>query len=82
MITISEKDKKTLKLLGRTNYGPEVIAMFNGLMTQADSVADITGDYGAQVEGRKICRHFISDIIEALTVKDRQFNRIGEDDWS
>jgi hypothetical protein len=68
----NDKDRKTLSQIGRASDGRELVNILNRAKNVLSQVDDITGDYAAQVEGRKLFKQFALDMIDCLQSKPRQ----------
>ncbi len=69
----TDKEKRFLSALGRTDDGRDLLALFTRAKAHYSSIAGISpgGDYGAQVEGRKIFIKFIEDIESRMKTQSR-----------
>ena len=67
------KEKRFLSHLGRTENGRDLIAVLNrakNFYSQIDDIDGAKGDYGAQVEGRKLFKSFVKKITDAIETKE------------
>ena len=76
---LTDKEKKRLKTIGQTFQGTEMADILNGIKARMSTVDDITDNYGAQVEGRKIFNEIVKEIVAAIHSKDRPRTRRDED---
>lgn len=75
MYTLSDKEKKFLRDFATSPDGMKMKKLLDNIIRAADSVSGIntSGDYGAQVEGRKIAKKLFEDITAEMVVKRRDF---------
>ncbi len=79
---IPDKDKKTLSRIGRGPEGRELINILSRASASLSSIDDIKeGDYGAQVEGRKLFKTFVKHLIESLSSEARIAKPIETDEF-
>ena len=68
--------------VGKGEYGRSLIRLFEDVRNSMSNLDEISGDYGAQVEGRKIFRNFCKGIIDAMKTKPEQPRKeIGSPDY-
>lgn len=65
---LTEKDKKTLSAIGRSDHGRDLLDIIVRMMEACASIQGIAAgaDYGAEVEGRKIFLEFAADLTANL----------------
>lgn len=83
-LELSEQERRLLQSLGQTTHGRGLVSILNRYKDHFSSVDTIKGggDYGAQVEGRKIFREFAKEIIQALNSSPKSDKRDEPDDFS
>lgn len=70
MITFTRREEKILSAIGNSNRGPQFIEILERLSRETSAVDTITeGDYGAQVEGRKLFKKTLGLVISILKQK-------------
>lgn len=79
----TEQDKKVLSHLGRTEDGRDLLHILRRAKNHYSSIAtiDSKGDYGAQVEGRRIFISFVDDLMSRLEVKNVPHRKKDVDDY-
>ena len=80
IFSFSKDDLMFLRRLGDTPDGAELVQMFNKMKPVIADSSEITGDYGAQVEGRKLAKKFIVTIVNAMTKKEQSTQDFADDD--
>lgn len=66
MPVLTTKESKMLNALGRSNYGPQLVDLLKRLENEMSSIDGIQGDYAAQVEGRKLFKILLKDLLGKL----------------
>lgn len=78
----TDAEKKLLGRIGRSEDGRELAALLSRMKQFHSSIDGIEGgDYGAQVEGRKLFIQFADDFIGLLTTKERTMKYQDVDDY-
>lgn len=78
LYVFTTKEKEFLRRLGESHDGRDLRVILNKVLTAMADVSTIkTGDYGAQVEGRKFAKSFIALFIENM---ERSKEKQGGDD--
>jgi len=79
---LTPEQKKILIAIGKGDYGRSLIKLFEEIRNSMSNLDDIEGDYGAQVEGRKIFRKFCKGIIDTMREKQEQEKQpLGSPDY-
>jgi hypothetical protein len=79
---LKPEQKKILAAVGKGDYGRSLIKLFDEIRNSMSNLDDIEGDYGAQVEGRKIFRKFCKGIIDAMKAQPEQDKQpLGSPDY-
>lgn len=73
MYTLNSRERELLRSIGMNAQGPRLVELLTNMKNAAGDVSTITGDYAAQVEGRKLVKEVVSMLIEGLTVKNKGY---------
>jgi len=84
MIQLSDAERKALSSLGRSEHGRELVVILSRLKNEMSSINSIdgAGDYGAQVEGRKLFASLIDAIVKAVEQQKRTPRALDQDDYT
>lgn len=80
----SPDERKILEAIGRGDLAAQLVVTLKRMRSHYASIDSIdgSGDYGAQVEGRRIFVEFIDDLTAQVAPKPRTLARppVGDDD--
>lgn len=84
MIQFSETERKALSALGRSEHGRDLVVVLSRLKNEMSSINSIDGkgDYGAQVEGRKLFASLVDAIVHAVEQQKRTPHALDQDDFT
>ena len=69
MYNLTKEDNQLLRSLGSSTIGREFIELLERMSIGIGDVTGINGDYGAQVEGRKVAKGFVNMLIEKMKTR-------------
>lgn len=73
MYTLNSRERELLRSIGMNVQGPHLIELLKNIREAAGDVSSITGDYAAQVEGRKLVKEVVTLLMDGLTIKRNGF---------
>lgn len=83
---LTPEEKQLLRSISTTSFGRDLNRLLIRLRDEATDLDSIDGgDYGAQVEGRKIVKKVLNTIIEQTSSRNttsRSPQVDGDDEWS
>lgn len=71
MYNFSKEELQLLKTIGRGEVGRKFVDLLERMTRKISDVSDIEGDYGAKVEGKKLTKNFIKDLIYNISKKEQ-----------
>lgn len=80
MFDLNDIQAKLLRRIGNTVDGKSLIKLLQEICVKISDVDDIEGDYGAQVEGRKLVKQAFKTLIEGIESRQQQGNPQDDDD--
>lgn len=82
-IIFTEAESKMLNALGRSSFAEPLLSLIDKMKSQMSEIDDITGDYAAAVEGRKLFKKLIGELGAKIKVTDKpKREQKGNDDYS
>lgn len=78
----THEEEKILTELAKSIHAPGLVRILKRIKDKMGDVDDITGDYGAQVEGRKLFKKMAGDLITRLERPEARGRRMESTDFS